>query len=576
MTGELKVASGFRLPLEAVTRTFAFLGDRGSGKTSSAVVMAEEMADAGAQFVAIDPTGAWSGIRTSADGKRPGKPVLVFGGDAGDIALEPGMGAAVAQFVVDTSQSAVLDLLLLRKGEQVALLADFFESLYHLNREALHVFVDEADRVAPQQPRERGGHAPRLLGAIEDVFKLGRRKGLGGSLITQRPQTLNKSVLEACATLVAHRMVAPRVRAAIREWVEAQGDPEHEQTMMASLATLDDGEAWWWSPQFLKAFERVNVRPKRTFDSSATPEVGQTVVRPGARAAVDVEQLRAYFAELVDRQADDDSERLKLRIAELERELEQLRGGTFASLRRERDLAVDRASRASEKLGRIAEVIDDAAVDSPAEDVPSAPARRDMSREDLRDVSAPGRGDTSPLEAADASRTTSRNGTPLKAGMKRIIIVLARYPQPLTRAELSTLAVVARGGTLSDYLSALRRAGLIDEPDGRVVLSEAGRRVVIGELSAQRTAELAPYTPDEVAALHLGKLKAGARRMLDVLMRAHPEGFTRSELSGLAGVAKGGTLSDYLSNLRSKGLIEERGRGRRIYAGPTLYLGGDR
>lgn len=43
----LRLADGFELPLEAVTVTFAILAKRGSGKTSTAVVLAEEMISAG-------------------------------------------------------------------------------------------------------------------------------------------------------------------------------------------------------------------------------------------------------------------------------------------------------------------------------------------------------------------------------------------------------------------------------------------------------------------------------------------------------------------------------------------------
>lgn len=142
-----------------------------------------------------------------------------------------------------------------------------------------------------------------------------------------------------------------------------------------------------------------------------------------------------------------------------------------------------------------------------------------------------------------------------------MLTALTDAPRSLTRSELATLAKVGKGGTMSDYLSALRRGGLIVENGATIDVTEAGLTLV----AAPRR-----RTPQEVAEPHLADLKAGARRMLDLLMRAHPDGFTRKELSGLAGVSAGGTFSDYLSSLRRRGLIEER--GRRVYAGPVLYL----
>jgi DNA helicase HerA-like ATPase len=74
MTMKLNISDDLKLPIDAVTQTFAVMGIRGSGKTHTASVMAEEMLKAGQPIVIYDPTGAWFGLKTSADGKRPGHP----------------------------------------------------------------------------------------------------------------------------------------------------------------------------------------------------------------------------------------------------------------------------------------------------------------------------------------------------------------------------------------------------------------------------------------------------------------------------------------------------------------------
>lgn len=88
----LAIAPDLDLPLEAVTETFAILAKRGKGKTNTAVVMAEEMIGAGLPVVVLDPVGVWWGIRSSADGKAPGLPVVIFGGDHADLPLEEHAG----------------------------------------------------------------------------------------------------------------------------------------------------------------------------------------------------------------------------------------------------------------------------------------------------------------------------------------------------------------------------------------------------------------------------------------------------------------------------------------------------
>ena len=73
----LRIAKNFTLPRDAVTQTFAILSKRGSGKTYLASVMAEEMLERGLHIAVVDPTGAWWGLRSSADGKSDGSAALL-------------------------------------------------------------------------------------------------------------------------------------------------------------------------------------------------------------------------------------------------------------------------------------------------------------------------------------------------------------------------------------------------------------------------------------------------------------------------------------------------------------------
>lgn len=67
-------------------------------------------------------------------------------------------------------------------------------------------------------------------------------------------------------------------------------------------------------------------------------------------------------------------------------------------------------------------------------------------------------------------------GRKLKAGARRMLAVLHEaYPSGLTRAELGERAGISHAsGTFSDYLSMLRRNGLLDEGEpGQVRAGEA-------------------------------------------------------------------------------------------------------
>ena len=80
----LKLATDFEIPLDAVTQRLAFLAQSGAGKSYGAMKLAEEMLSQNAQVIALDPVGVWWGLRSSADGKKAGLPIAVFGGEHGD------------------------------------------------------------------------------------------------------------------------------------------------------------------------------------------------------------------------------------------------------------------------------------------------------------------------------------------------------------------------------------------------------------------------------------------------------------------------------------------------------------
>lgn len=198
MTTTIKLAAGLTLPLDAVTQTFAILGMRGVGKTTLATVIAEELTEAELPFVVLDPTGAWWGMRAGRDGKSEGYPVTILGGDHGDVPLEETAGKLIADLVAEQAPSLILDLSLLSKSAMRRFVADFAEQLYRKNRRPLHLIVDEADSFAPQKPRP---DEMRMLGALDEIVRRGRIRGLGCTLVTQRSAVLNKDVLTQAEVL---------------------------------------------------------------------------------------------------------------------------------------------------------------------------------------------------------------------------------------------------------------------------------------------------------------------------------------------------------------------------------------
>lgn len=576
---DLQLGAKLRLPLDAVTRTTGIVGQRGTGKTSTAVVMVEEAARAGAHFAVVDPTGAWYGLRSSANGEGPGLECIVFGGWNGDVPLEQESGAFVARLVIEEGLSVVLDLEKLTKGGQVRFVAEFCEELYHRNRSALLLVVDEAHRFAPQQLRDPGGYGARCLGAVTDVVTLGRRKGLGAVLISQRPAKIAKDVFEQAEIMVAHRLMGPNDRKAIGGWLEETGIGTSGD--LDELQRLPRGTAIVHAPTY-EVGGIFEIRLKRTFDSSSTPEVGGQVVLPKVRADVDLAALEARMAETLERQRQDDPKHLRARIRDLERQLTAAPAGVSSddlaaahadadAARADRDAAERRVAKLdAAALGALEQVdalraalLKLAYSPEPPADAPARPplsAAVPAGQRPSAPVTAP------PPSRARAAPAVNGAGPPIKAGARRMLQAIASlHPLALTRAQVGTLSKVKHtGGTFASYLSALRQHALIDETNGRLTLTQAG----FDELG---TAPPAPASTEEILELWRDRLKAGARRMLDELVSEHPRALTRHELADRAEVtASGGTFASYLSMLRQAQLIDEDADG--VRAGGVLYL----
>ena len=214
---------------------------------------------------------------------------MIAGGEHADVPIEPTSGEVLAEMIVSERLSMVIDFpSSFRKGEQHRFMVDFAETLYRKNRQAVHLVLDEADEFAPQRTM---GDEARMLGAIEDLVRRGRARGIGVTMITQRPAVLNKNVLTQIEVLIALRLTSPQDRAAIAEWVKYHADGGQAQKMLESLGSLPVGTAWFWSPGWLDVFKKVAIRKRETLDSSSTPKVGGFAkFTPSKMAPVDLEK----------------------------------------------------------------------------------------------------------------------------------------------------------------------------------------------------------------------------------------------------------------------------------------------
>ncbi len=258
---------------EAATETFGILTTKGGGKTYLAGKIAEELYGHGCPVIILDPVGNWWPIRLDASGQGLGLPFMVIGGDHADVPLDPKKGAEIARYLVEHDGSAVIDLSALSKTKRKEFVADFCEALMiatRTNKSPRMVIFEEVQNFAPQR-LTRGEE--RMLGAVTDVVRIGRNYAVGCMMLSQRPQSVNKEVLNMVECLFIGKMRAAQDRKAIKDWVTEQGVDNKAE--LAELPSLKSGDFYCWSPSWLEIFVKIRAFPKKTFDGSSTPKLGR-------------------------------------------------------------------------------------------------------------------------------------------------------------------------------------------------------------------------------------------------------------------------------------------------------------
>jgi G:T/U-mismatch repair DNA glycosylase len=596
-TSKLHISDDLSLPTDAITQTFAILAKRGVGKTHAGSVMAEEMLKLGQPIVVYDPTGAWYGLKSSKDGKRPGFPVVIFGGEHADVPLEETAGATVAQAIVEQAHPGDPRLRTDAQGRPHPLHDRLLrDALPQEPRGAALLRRRGADHRAAAQGHARGRPAARRDGGHRPA-----RAGGAGSA-DDHLSAAGGGEHEPAVGLRGDRRHADR-RAArpqgVSEWVDAHGDDE-------SKAQGDDGQ-----PLVAQARRGVGVvaelaghvqadhvpRP-RDVRFERHPRRRPADRRPKVVAEVDLDALGEQIRATVEKAKADDPKELRKTIQQLRAELTKaqqakpapapaakekrveipvLKDGQLARLEKlaERldkslvscDARIESVQKASESLRKsmeapwhqanktrddlregIAKLRGAIATAKGQTTQPAMSPARPLAREIMRNPIQP------PPRRVSPPPTPARetNGDPSRKILHALAWWAAIGVAEPTTAQVGAVAGYAIGGTFSTYLGRLSMGGYIDRASGSIRLTDKGH-IASPEVDA-------PMTLDE---LHSGNHRHAGRPQTTIIraLLAHGgEAITTEQLGQESGYAIGGTFSTYLGRLSSRGLID-RSRG---------------
>lgn len=587
----LKISKELSLPLDFVTQTCSIMAMRRVGKTYTGSVLAEELVAASQPFAVLDPTGAWWGLRSSANGLREGLPVIIIGGEHADVPLEYTAGKVIADLIVDHPGYYVIDLSSTESNAQQDRFAtDFAERLYrrkNKERSPLHLFVDEADSFAPQKPQDG---QQRMLGAFEALVRRGGIRGIGTTLITQRPAVLNKNVFTQTELLIVLQLNSPQDQDAIDDWVKRNGTKEQRDIMMQSLASLRTGEAWIWSPGWLRIFQQINIRQRRTFNSSATPRAGEKVIVPQKLAKVDLVRLGNEIRETIERASENDPANLKQQVVDLKQKL-----ATAQRLATVTATPKAPTPPPEPKVERI-----EVPVLSPEQEQVLIRVEQACARFEKNVVEASGlikqaaslRTEiVNKLIVIQKTMTAVRVSVPLRSLPAPVVPVKHDFSAPirnesasssLTKCAATILTVLlsypggrtkSQTATLSGYSISSSTFG-----NGLTELSKADAIIRNGdhlEAKPEAASLLKHFEPlpkgEKLRDLWLNKFGGAPRSLLSYLVQRYPEFATRQEISEATGYSmNSSTFGNALTDLRAPDLIEQD-RELRIRASPVLF-----
>lgn len=590
MSASIQLAKGLRLPLQVVTESAAILAKRRAGKSTTARRLTEQLHKAKQQVVVADPKGDWWGLLFARDGKSPGLPFVVLGGEHGHIPLEVGAGELVAKMVVTESVSIVLDLSQFRKHEVATFMTAFMENLYRLKaqeqyRTPLMLIIDEADAIAPQKPQKG---EERMLGAVEDLVRRGGQRGIGVTMITQRSAVLNKNVLTQIGILIVLRTIAPQDLAAMDAWIDVHGTVEQRKELMASLPSLPIGTGWVWAPGWPDTegiFQKSAFLLPETFDSSKTPGQSKTIV-PKNAADVDLEAFKREMAATIERQKQENPKlarveitRLNAQVKRLTEELEREKQKQPAAKEKRVEIPVlkdGQITKFERAVGRY-EIVAGALAKAHGELVGAFVSARSA-------VHAAGlpRGGGVPVPTGGPGRVQPRHAAPvgervtpethrrdagvrrgvdreraaaldshLPPGEKATLIAAAQYPSGITREQASILTGYKRSSR-DQYIQRLQAKGYVQRGHGNIVATDTGVAALGSDYEPLPSGE-------DLQRYWLERLSPGEKAVLEIAIKHYPHPVDRDSIDE-ATAYKRSSRDQYIQRLQARQLLA-RGSG---------------
>lgn len=284
----------FKVPIDLVGRTNAVIGQSGCGKTCAVAVIEEELLRVGQPFSVLDTVGVHLGLRAFPDGRPSNFPVVVFGGKRGDLPIneaEIGFGERLAEIVSTSKIPTVIDLSRTAHEVRFRIVAEFARTLMdNESPDARHIFIEESPEFLPETVEFKAQDKARA--EMTRLVTLGRNNGYTVTLVGQRWATIRKTCLAQVKNFFIMRTNIKDDRKRLQAVFEEIAPEQNLDDIFRSMGKLEDGEAWFASPQWLKQVVKVRFNVRKTFHPGETRHVGVKLNQ------VDMGDVQKFVSEL--------------------------------------------------------------------------------------------------------------------------------------------------------------------------------------------------------------------------------------------------------------------------------------
>lgn len=312
----------FKIPAGILDQHIIAIGKTGSGKSSKLRVLVEGLLEANEPVCILDVKGDWWGLKSSADGKRAGFPLVVFGGKHADVPLSAAGGKEIAELVFTGNRPCIIDMRALGQGERARFFIDLASTAYKVTKGKRWLVMSEVHNFCPKG-KIFSPQAGEMLHWANKLASEGRGLGLNLLADSQRGQKVHNDFLTSMETLIACKVIHKSDRDAIKDWIDGCADIKLGKQVLDSLAQLKKPEGWVWCPEIDFGPELLQFPLFKTFDSFK-PQQADAPAQLKGWADVDLSEVTAKLATVVEEAKANDPKELKRQIAELQRQIKAM------------------------------------------------------------------------------------------------------------------------------------------------------------------------------------------------------------------------------------------------------------